>query len=87
MIADFNLQTADEGAETVIYAALSGNVESSGHYLEDCDSILSSKFSRCKKAQAQLAAITRRQLSDIIEQYNRDHDFPDYYKMRPFLEQ
>jgi len=66
----------------VIYVGLSSEVESSGYYFEDCARKRSSGFSLNKSAQRQLAALTRQQLSEVIEQYNRD--YPEF-KVIPML--
>lgn len=70
------MQTPEEGAETVIYVGLSSEVESSGYYFEDCAPKPSSKFSLNKSIQRRLAGLTVQQLSEVIEQYNRN--YPEY---------
>lgn len=63
------MQTAEEGAETIIYCGLSTEVESGGRYYEDCAALKSSRFSRIGKAQRRLAALTCEQLRDIIAEF------------------
>ncbi|OTF71359.1 hypothetical protein BLA29_015176, partial [Euroglyphus maynei] len=69
----FPIKTADEGAETVIYCALSTEIESSGYYYEDCSPLRSSKFSMNKIYQNRLAELTRKQLAKYIENYNESY--------------
>ena len=76
-VAQIMFRPAEEGAETVLYAALSTEVESSGHYFEDCRRIRSSRFSYRKSIQMRLAKITAHQLDPIIEKLNskvKSHD-------------
>lgn len=70
-LAKFLFRSPEEGAETVLYAALSSEIKSSGHYFEDCRKIRSSRYSYRKSIQASLAEITAKQLNPIIEQLNR----------------
>ncbi|KAH7644509.1 dehydrogenase/reductase-like protein [Dermatophagoides farinae] len=72
-LASFLFRTADEGAETVIYCALSTEIESSGYYYEDCARLRSSKFSLNKIYQNRLAELTRKQLAKFIENYNQTY--------------
>lgn len=69
-LAQLLFRPPEEGAETVLYAALSTQVESSGHYFEDCRHVRSSRFSYRKSIQARLADITAQQLNPIIDQIN-----------------
>ena len=71
LIGRLLFRSVEEGAETVIYAALSSEVETSGNYYEDCRSIRSSRFSYRKTMQTRLASITAEQLNPIIERFNR----------------
>ncbi|KAH9395591.1 hypothetical protein TYRP_020618 [Tyrophagus putrescentiae] len=56
-----------EGAETVLYAALSTQVDSGGGYYEDCRRVRSSRFSYRRSIQRRLAAATAAQLNPVIE--------------------
>lgn len=67
------IQTAEEGAETVIYVGLSSEVESSGYYFEDCAKLKSSSFSLDKSIQRRLATLTKQQLYNVIEHFNRTY--------------
>jgi len=70
-VAQLLFRPPEEGAETVLYAALSTQVASSGHYYEDCRAIRSSRFSYRKSEQARLAEITAKQLLPTINTMNR----------------
>ena len=72
----FSIQTADEGAETVLYVSLSSEIESSGYYYEDCAQLKSSKVSYNKVLQNRLARLTRNQLNQAVIQFN--DKYPQY---------
>ena len=67
--------TAEEGAETIIYCGLSTEIESGGHYFEDCATVKSSKYSRITKAQKRLGSLTCEQLREIIAEFRKQ--YPD----------
>ena len=69
--AELLFRSPEEGAETVLYVALSTEIESSGHYFEDCRRVRSSRFSYRKSIQARLAEITAQQLDPIIDKVNK----------------
>ncbi|KAI7693652.1 Dehydrogenase/reductase SDR family member on chromosome X [Sarcoptes scabiei] len=75
-LAEFLFRSADEGAETVIYVALSTEIESSGYYYEDCARLKSSRFSLNKKIQSKLGDLTRKQLSRFVDLFNEK--YPQY---------
>lgn len=66
----------------MIYVGLSSEVESSGYYFEDCAKLRSSSFSLDKSIQRRLAGLTRQQLSEVIEYYNKV--YPDF-AVKPML--
>lgn len=61
-------QTAKEGAETIIYLALSSQMEGvGGKYLEDCAILKSSPYSRVHDYQQQLWQKSWTLIEDRIE--------------------
>lgn len=65
-------RSPEDGAQTVLYAALSREVVSGGAYFEDCRKVRSSRFSYRLSIQRRLAEATASQLNPLIEKVNRE---------------
>ena len=88
LITTTQRQTPADGAETVIYCALSSQLENTtGYYYEDLTNVTSSSYSYNKQAQDTLWTLTLQQLKTAIEKYSIEEESAQWSYLNEFVSQ